>query len=74
MTDTEQAVWRALEGVRDPEVLKPITELGMVRSVEVDEAGSARVSISLTIAGCPAARRIEADVLAATQGLSLIHI
>ncbi len=67
-TEAEQAVWRALEGVRDPEVLKPVTELGMVRSIEVDEAGSARVSISLTIAGCPAARRIEADVLAATQG------
>ena len=66
--EAEQAVWRALEGVRDPEVLKPVTELGMVRSVEVDEDGSAHVSISLTIAGCPAARRIEADVLAAAQG------
>ncbi len=57
----ELAVWAALDGVRDPEILRPITELGMVRGVEVDAAGRASVSILLTIAGCPAARRIEAE-------------
>lgn len=67
MREVERAVWRALEGVRDPEILKPITELGMVRGVEVDESGLAEVAISLTIAGCPAARRIEADTLAAAR-------
>ena len=61
----EGAVWRALDGVSDPEILRPITELGMVRGVAVDAAGRAEVSILLTIAGCPAARRIEADVRAA---------
>ena len=66
MTDTAAAVWRALEGVRDPEILRPITELGMVKNVAVNETGVATVAISLTIAGCPAARRIEADTLAAT--------
>lgn len=59
---------RALAGVRDPEIMRPITELGMVRNVEVTADGVATVSISLTIAGCPAARRIEADTLAAAQG------
>ena len=61
----ESAVWRALDAVSDPEILRPITELGMVRGVAVDRAGRADVSILLTIAGCPAARRIEADVRAA---------
>lgn len=66
--ETEASVWRALEGVHDPEVMRPITELGMVRGVEVADDGVATVAISLTIAGCPAARRIEADTLEATLG------
>ena len=60
-------MWDALARVSDPEILRPITELGMVRKVTVDPAGHAAVSILLTIAGCPAARRIEADVRAATE-------
>lgn len=50
---TEDGVWAALSTVQDPEILLPITDLGMVRSVAVDEAGHADVSILLTIAGCP---------------------
>ncbi|MEV8337393.1 P-loop NTPase [Leucobacter sp. NPDC077196] len=66
-TGVARAVWDALDRVTDPEILRPITELGMVREVTVDSAGRADVSILLTIAGCPAARRIEADVRAATE-------
>lgn len=62
---TERAVWEQLDRVQDPEIMRPITELGMVQGVSVDEAGRAEVSILLTIAGCPAARRIEADTQAA---------
>lgn len=61
-------VWRALEAVIDPEIRKPITDLGMVTEVSVDAAGAADVRILLTIAGCPSARRIEADTLAAAAG------
>ncbi|MBK0419258.1 Mrp/NBP35 family ATP-binding protein [Leucobacter sp. CSA1] len=63
----ELAVWRALDRVQDPEILRPITELGMVTGVDVTSSGEASVSILLTIAGCPAARRIEADTLAAAE-------
>jgi len=76
-TATEQAVWRALDTVRDPEILRPITDLGMVRGVSVDDSGIASVGISLTIAGCPAAQRIEADTRAATlsaPGVTGAHI
>lgn len=76
-TAPEAAVLAALDRVRDPEILRPITELGMVRAVEVDDDGRATVSILLTIAGCPAARRIEADVLAAASqapGVSEAHV
>jgi len=46
------AILKALEGVIDPELRKPVTELDMVRDVEID-GGDVRVTIALTVAGCP---------------------
>lgn len=66
----EQTVWDALTRVIDPEIHRPITELGMVDRISVNEHGAAEVDLKLTIAGCPAARRIEADVTEATLGAS----
>jgi ATP-binding protein involved in chromosome partitioning len=57
-------VFSALATVIDPEIRRPITELDMVGAIEVD-GGTARVTIKLTIVGCPAADRIERDVNAA---------
>lgn len=51
----------ALERVIDPELRRPITELGMVSGVSVDD-DSVVVGLKLTIVGCPAADRIERDV------------
>ncbi len=42
----------ALERVIDPELKRPVTELDMVRDVEID-GGDVRVTIALTVAGCP---------------------
>ncbi|MFC5338609.1 Mrp/NBP35 family ATP-binding protein [Leucobacter denitrificans] len=64
----EQQVWNSLARVIDPEIHRPITELGMVDRVRVSDQGVADVSLKLTIAGCPAARRIESDVTEATLG------
>lgn len=61
------AVMTALAGVNDPEIHRPITELGMVDAVEVDETGFVRVKILLTIEGCPLKSTIEHDVHAALQ-------
>ncbi|WP_040161912.1 Mrp/NBP35 family ATP-binding protein [Nigerium massiliense] len=61
------AVHAALATVNDPEIHKPITELGMVDTVEVDEDGYARVKVLLTIAGCPLSNTIEHDVQAALR-------
>jgi ATP-binding protein involved in chromosome partitioning len=46
------AVLKALERVIDPELRQPVTELDMVRDVELD-GGSVSVTIALTVAGCP---------------------
>jgi ATP-binding protein involved in chromosome partitioning len=45
-------ILRALERVIDPELRKPVTELDMVRDVEIDGA-AVFVTIALTVAGCP---------------------
>ncbi len=52
-TTIEEAVHAALAGVDDPEIHKPITELGMVKGVAVSPDGLATVGVYLTVAGCP---------------------
>jgi ATP-binding protein involved in chromosome partitioning len=48
----EQAVHAALATVDDPEIHRPITELGMVKSVVVVD-GVADIGVYLTVVGCP---------------------
>jgi ATP-binding protein involved in chromosome partitioning len=57
----------ALATVNDPEIRRPITELNMVDSVEVDEAGAVSVTVLLTVAGCPLKDTINRDVTAALE-------
>ena len=49
---TESAVRSALSRVEDPELNRSITDLGMVKSIDID-GSSVAVEIYLTIAGCP---------------------
>lgn len=63
-TDLIAEINAALATVIDPEIHRPITELDMVESVTVDDAGAAAVTVLLTITGCPMANTIEADVRA----------
>ncbi|MHA7986137.1 Mrp/NBP35 family ATP-binding protein [Rathayibacter sp. CAU 1779] len=62
MTEAVEAIRSRLARVIDPEIRRPITDLGMVGGIAVDDAGRASVSIKLTIVGCPAADTIERDV------------
>jgi ATP-binding protein involved in chromosome partitioning len=61
----EDAIRAALAGVSDPEIRRPITELGMVESVAVDDAGTATIGVLLTVAGCPMRATLERDITAA---------
>ena len=47
------AVHTALASVDDPEIHRPITELGMVKGVQLGKNGVVEVGIFLTVAGCP---------------------
>lgn len=61
---TVEQVQTALATVYDPEIKRPITELGMVRSVDIHEDGVVTVGIDLTTAGCPLREKIVADTRA----------
>ncbi|MGA6209057.1 Mrp/NBP35 family ATP-binding protein [Nocardia testacea] len=50
---TEAEVRGALAKVDDPEIRKPITELGMVKSIRIEPDGNVHVEVYLTTAGCP---------------------
>jgi ATP-binding protein involved in chromosome partitioning len=50
---TREQVLSALAGVNDPEIGRPITELGMVKSVDIGRRGTVAVGVYLTISGCP---------------------
>jgi ATP-binding protein involved in chromosome partitioning len=52
-TPTPDQLQAALATVEDPEIRRPITEIGMVKSATVDPDGTARIGIYLTISGCP---------------------
>jgi len=66
---TSEQVTAALAGVRDPDIRRPITELGMVKDVAITPAGAVTVSVWLTVAGCPMRETITREVTAAVREL-----
>ncbi len=68
----QEAIRRALDSVLDPELRRPITELGMVGDIEV-AGSSAIINLKLTIVGCPAAARIERETVAAAKDVDGIE-
>jgi ATP-binding protein involved in chromosome partitioning len=67
-TLTEATVRSALSRVEDPEIGKPITELDMVKSIELD-GNNVSVEVLLTIAGCPMRNTIESNTRAVLEEL-----
>jgi len=65
---TESVVREALSHVQDPEIGRPITELNMVKSVDI-EGNDVTVGVYLTIAGCPMKSTIETNTRAAVEDI-----
>ena len=63
-TVTEDQIRTALEGVNDPEIKRPITELGMVDTITIEDH-QITVRILLTVSGCPLKDTLTRDVTAA---------
>lgn len=64
---TTDAVRAALATVNDPEIHKPITDLGMVKSVDITEDGAVTVAVYLTVSGCPLRDTITREVTEAVS-------
>lgn len=69
MSNHTELVREAAGAVMDPELRRSLSDLGMIGAVTV-ENGVASVEVRLTIAGCPAAQKIESDVRAAATGVA----
>src|SRR3712207_9413238 len=63
------AVNAALATVQDPEINRPLPELGMVKDVQIADDGTVRVEVYLTVAGCPMRETITSRV---TQAVSAV--
>jgi ATP-binding protein involved in chromosome partitioning len=61
MEPSRDAILAALAGVIDPELQRPVTELDMVRDIEIAD-GVVSLTIVLTIAGCPLRDSFERQV------------
>jgi ring-1,2-phenylacetyl-CoA epoxidase subunit PaaD len=69
---TEEAIWKYLKDVKDPEVpVLTVVDLGIIRGVELNGT-DCLVTITPTYTGCPAMKVIETDIIArlAEEGLS----
>ncbi|RSM70368.1 sodium:proton antiporter [Actinoplanes sp. ATCC 53533] len=72
----EDAIQAALATVDDPEIRRPITELGMVKGFTVAGSG-VKVELLLTVAGCPLRDKLTADITAAVTtipGITTVEI
>ncbi|MCA1031033.1 metal-sulfur cluster assembly factor [Bacillus timonensis] len=65
----EESMMGALETVNDPELGVDIVNLGLVYGVDMNEEGTATVTMTLTSMGCPLAGTIAEDVKRALSDL-----
>lgn len=67
----------ALRSVYDPEMPINIYELGLIYSVDVDDAGNARILMTLTAPNCPVAGSLPAEVerrVRAVEGVASVKL
>jgi len=73
----EEALWKALETVTDPEIPSlSVVEMGMIKRVEA-EGPEVRVEVRPTFVGCPALDIIRRDIhgaLSAVEGVQSVEI
>jgi ATP-binding protein involved in chromosome partitioning len=73
---SEAEVLEALRPVQDPEIHRSIVELNMVRGIEID-AGNVKVTVALTVAGCPMRSeiiRLVTDAVAPLEGVARVDV
>ncbi|MDP9334187.1 MAG: Mrp/NBP35 family ATP-binding protein [Actinomycetota bacterium] len=72
----EAQVLEALRPVEDPEIHRSIVELNMVRGIQIDD-GNVKVTVALTVAGCPMRAeiiRLVTDAVMPLEGVSHVDV
>jgi ATP-binding protein involved in chromosome partitioning len=67
---TTAQVRAALDTVLDPEIKKPVTELGMVKDIVIGSDGLVAVTLLLTVAGCPLKQTLTRETTAAVSAIA----
>ncbi len=63
--------------MQDPEIGKPVTELKMVKSIDITDSGAVTVELLLTVSGCPMKDRLTRDTtaaVAAVPGVTAVRV
>lgn len=69
-------ILKVLSGIDDPELKRPLTDLDMVRSVDIED-GAVRIEITLTVPGCPLKEKISSDIkngVGALEGVKSVEV
>ncbi|HEY3505701.1 MAG TPA: Mrp/NBP35 family ATP-binding protein [Actinocatenispora sp.] len=77
VAELEGQIRTALSRVQDPEIRRPITDLDMVKSVDITPDGAVTVGLLLTVAGCPLRDTLQRDITEAVgtvAGVSSVHV
>ena len=77
MSDLHPAIVQALRQVKDPEIPINIYDLGLIYDLDVDDAGTARIRMTLTTPNCPMAEMIPGMVEKAVrdvEGVGDVHV
>jgi ATP-binding protein involved in chromosome partitioning len=72
-----EQIMQALATVLDPEIRRPITDLGMVKNVDVGPGGTVMVEVWLTVSGCPMRETITrtvTDAVAKVAGVTAVRV
>ena len=65
---SKDEVMTVLQGIDDPELRRPLTELDMIKAIDVDD-GQVTIEVSLTVPECPMKQKIADDISAAVNRL-----
>jgi len=71
----EQAIWEALEEVKDPEIpVISVVDLGIITKVELTNDESATVFMTPTFVGCPAIHMMQNDIKKRVEQLGITNV
>ena len=74
---SREAIDAALATVQDPEIRRPLTELKMIKAVDIADSGAVTVEIWLTVRGCPMRDEITGrvtDAVSAVAGVTDVTV